>query len=139
MLESLFRPVSEDQILHLIDLQNGMTVNLFHNRQSLQIHFVDGHSNKMPLDITKTIEDLGTTIFKCEKPPWTLEYILFSLEEEAPKPLDAGYSIPEQCRNWQQSLRLSVISGFVLGNRIAVHAALAIDMVWSLSGSCNGR
>jgi hypothetical protein len=139
MTETLFRWVADDHILRLIYIQNGMTVYLLTNFEPLSIQFADGHTDRIPLDITKNIEDLAAPIFEYEALPHITGYTLYLHENAAaPRPLDTRSSLPEQCRNWSRLLfkrRFWVISGLSLANPIVAHSTVCDCRDHILSGA----
>jgi hypothetical protein len=138
MTDSLFRWVSDDHILRLVHIQNGMTVYLLTNFRPISVQFADGHTDRIPLDITKNVEDLTHPIFEYETLPPLTGYTLFTFDGDIPRPLDTRYSIPEQCKSWGRLLfkrRFWVISGQALANPMAAHATVCDCRDLVLSGA----
>ncbi|OHT06015.1 hypothetical protein TRFO_05648 [Tritrichomonas foetus] len=141
MLKNMYYWIKDDTILRLLNVQNGMTIYLLKNNRPIKIHFSDGHTSTIILDITRPIEELIEPIFHNQKMPPIVGYTLFSLENpQNPKPLDTRFSIPEVCTQWKSLLfkrRFYVISGEVLSNQVAAHSTLCDCREHFLSGTCN--
>ncbi|KAH0792871.1 hypothetical protein GPJ56_003135 [Histomonas meleagridis] len=100
LMKKSYRWITNDMILSLANVQDGMTVYILKNKKPMKILFADGSTKTVLMDITKTIEEIIPMLFEKLSLPEIAGYTLYTIDEKTgeQQPLDTRFSIPEQCK-----------------------------------------
>jgi len=138
-MDNLYQWVLPEQLLGLLNIQNGMVLYILPKFSSIKIQFVDETSKVIRLDISKKIEVLTEDVFKAiEQPPLT-GFTFWVKEENQIRPLDIRNSIPEQCKRYNVLLfrrRFFTLSSEVLQTPLLCQQAVIEMLQLIVEGKC---